>query len=113
MQEKKQPQDGSLGWEDPLQEDMATLSSILAWRILFTEKPGRPQSTGSQRVGHDWSDLAEHMSTQHAGLTYQPDYILLPVYVLYIFLMDELYLFTYLFVFNVYLLGHFMKHVWS
>ena len=51
------------------------------------------------------------MSTQHAGLTYQPDYILLPVYVLYIFLMDELYLFTYLFVFNVYLLGHFMKHV--
>ena len=43
----------SLGWEDPLQEDMATHSSILAWRIPWTEEPGGLQSTGSQRVGHD------------------------------------------------------------
>ena len=43
----------SLGWEDPLEEEMATRSSILAWRILWTEKPGRLQSIGSQRVGHD------------------------------------------------------------
>ena len=43
----------SLGWEDPLEKEMATLSSILAWRIPWTEEPGGLQSTGSQRVGHD------------------------------------------------------------
>ena len=48
----------SLGREDPLEEGMATHSSVLAWRIPWTEEPGRLQSTGSQRVGHDWSDLA-------------------------------------------------------
>ena len=42
-----------LGWEDPLEKEMATHSSILAWRIPWTGKPGRLQSTGSQRVGHD------------------------------------------------------------
>ena len=40
-----------LGWEDPLQKEMATHSSILAWRISRTEEPGRLQSMGSQRVG--------------------------------------------------------------
>ena len=43
----------SLGWEDPLEKGMATDSSILAWRIPWTEKPGRSQSMGSQRVRHD------------------------------------------------------------
>ena len=43
----------SLGWEDPLEEEMATHSSILAWRIPWTEEPGRLQSIGSQRVGHN------------------------------------------------------------
>ena len=43
----------SLGWEDPLEKEMATHSSILAWRIPWTEEPGRLQSTGSQRIGHD------------------------------------------------------------
>ena len=43
----------SLGLEDPLEEGMATHSSILAWRIPWTEEPGRLQSIGSQRVGHD------------------------------------------------------------
>ena len=43
----------SLGWEDPLEEEMATHSNILAWRILWTEEPGRLQSKGLQRVGHD------------------------------------------------------------
>ena len=42
----------SLGWEDPLEKEMATHSSILAWRISWTEEPGRLQSTGLQRVGH-------------------------------------------------------------
>ena len=42
-----------LGWEDPLEEDMATHSSILAWRIPWTEEPGGLQSIATQRVGHD------------------------------------------------------------
>ena len=43
----------SLGWEDPLEKEMATHSSILAWRIPWTEEPGGLQSTGLQRVGQD------------------------------------------------------------
>ena len=44
----------SLGWQDPLEKGMATHSSILAWRIPWTEEPGKLQSVGSQRVRHDW-----------------------------------------------------------
>ena len=43
----------SLGWEDPLEERMATHSSVLSWRIPWTEEPDRLQSIVSQRVGHD------------------------------------------------------------
>ena len=43
----------SLGWEDPLEEGIATHSSILAWRIPWTEEPGGPQSMGLQRVKND------------------------------------------------------------
>ena len=43
----------SLGWEDPLEKEMATHSGILAWKIPWTEEPGRLLSMGSQRVGHD------------------------------------------------------------
>ena len=43
----------SLGWEDLLEKEMATHSSILAWKIPWTEEPGRVQSVGLQRVGHD------------------------------------------------------------
>ena len=43
----------TLGWEDPMEERMATYSSISAWRIPWTEEPGGPQSIVSQRVGHD------------------------------------------------------------
>ena len=45
----------SLGQEDPLEKEMATHSSVLAWRIPWMEEPGGLQSTGSQRVGHDWA----------------------------------------------------------
>ena len=64
----------SLGWEDPLEEGMATHSSILAWRIPWTEKPGGLQSMGSQRVGHNWvSCWATKHSTQHThGHTHTP-----------------------------------------
>jgi len=45
----------SLGREDPLEEGTAPHSSILAWRMPWTGEPGRLQSTGSQRAGHDWA----------------------------------------------------------
>ena len=50
---KKETQVQFLDWEDPLEKGMATHSSILAWRITWTEKPGELQSMGLQRVGHD------------------------------------------------------------
>ena len=43
----------SLGWEDPLEKEMATHSSILAWKISWTEEPGGLHFMGSLRVGHD------------------------------------------------------------
>ena len=46
----------SLGQEDPLEKETATHSSIFAWRIPWMEEPGGLQSTGSQRVGHDWAE---------------------------------------------------------
>ena len=53
MQELQETRVPSLGQEDPLEEGMTTHSSILAWRIPWTEDPGGLQATGSQRVGHD------------------------------------------------------------
>ena len=50
---KKESQVSSLVWEDPLEEEMATCSSILAWKTPWTEEPGGLQSMGSQRVGYD------------------------------------------------------------
>ena len=50
----------SLGWEDPLEEGKATHSSILAWRIPWTEEPGGLQSMGWQRVRQDWETSTTH-----------------------------------------------------
>ena len=53
-----------LGQEDPLEEeDMATYSSILAWKIPWTKQPGRLQSMESQRIGHDWATECSHTHT--------------------------------------------------
>ena len=52
----------SLGWEDPLEKGKATHSSILAWRIPWPEEPGRLQSMGLQRVGHNWA--TKHIPAQ-------------------------------------------------
>ena len=67
----------SLSQEDPLEKEMATHSSILAWRIPWTEEPGGLQSTGSQRVGHEkkiknkkkksWTRLSDFTSLTCAG----------------------------------------------
>ena len=53
MQETQEMQIQSLGWEDPLEEEISTHSSILAWKVLWTEEPGRLQSMRLQRVGYD------------------------------------------------------------
>ena len=77
MQEMQEARVRSLGLEDPLEEEMATHSSIPAWRIPWTEEAGRLQSMGSQRVSHDrvtkhahthienWNVLVSHKS--HLG----------------------------------------------
>ena len=53
IQEPQEPQFQSLGREDPLEKKITTHSTTLAWKIPWTEKPGRLQSPGLQRVGHD------------------------------------------------------------
>jgi len=56
MQKTQETWVQSLGPEDPLEKEMATHSSILAWRIPWTEEPGRLQSMGLPRIRQDWSD---------------------------------------------------------
>ena len=58
MKEMQEAQVQSLGWEDPLEEGMATHSSILAWRMPWTEEPGWLQSTGSKEL--DMTKVIEH-----------------------------------------------------
>ena len=63
----------SLGQEDPLEKEMATHSSTLAWKIPWTEEPGRLQSMGSQRVGHDGAtSLSFFLSTKSRNFSYVP-----------------------------------------
>ena len=69
MQETEEMQVWSLGGEDPLEEGMAIYPSILAWRIPWTEEPEGLQFMRSQRVGHNWSDLAR-MHQKYAGLAF-------------------------------------------
>ena len=57
----------SLGWEDPLEEEMATHSSVLAWEIPWTEEPLELQSAGSQRVRHDLA-TKQQQHRHHNGL---------------------------------------------
>ena len=71
--------DQSLGWEDPLEKEMATHSSVLAWRIPWMEEPGRLWSMGSQRVGHDWAtslSLSQHTRSDLITYCYITKYLL-------------------------------------
>ena len=71
----------SLGQEDPLEMGLTTHSSLLAWRIPWTEKPGGLQSIGSQRVRHDWNDLAHtHAMERAVGDFFTPTLLLLQVW---------------------------------
>ena len=74
MQEPQERQVQSLGQEDPLEEEMATHSSILAWRIPRTEEPG-----GLESLGHKESDMTE--ATQHAHISW--DMIMVLVFPMY------------------------------
>ena len=65
IQEMQETWAWSLGWEDPLEEGMAAHASILAWRIPRTEEPEELQSTGLQKVRHDWSDWAHAHTNTH------------------------------------------------
>ena len=64
MQETQETWVGFLGWEDPLEKEMATHSNILAWRIPCTEEPGGQQSMGSQELY-----MTEQLSTQACQIT--------------------------------------------
>ena len=70
MQEAQETQVQSLGWEDPLAKEMDTHSSILTWRIPWTEEPGGLRSPGSQRVGHDGA--TEHSSSKVPKEAFNP-----------------------------------------
>ena len=56
----------SLGWKDPLEEGLATSSSILAWRVPWTEEPDRLQSMGSQRIRHDLESKQHQAKVQRS-----------------------------------------------
>jgi len=63
----------SMGWEDSLEKGTATNSSILAWRIQWTEEPDRPQSMGPQRVGHNWATNT-HTATEYLAVSIYVEY---------------------------------------
>ena len=68
MQESQETRDRSLGQKDPLEDEMATRSSILAWRIPWTEEPGGYQSMRLQRVRHDLPTEHEHIKGRNPKL---------------------------------------------
>ena len=77
---------GSLGQEDPLQEGMAIPSIILAWRIPWTEEHGGLQPIGSQRVGHNWSNLACMQSDHYVFFHTENDFIVTVMWCVWWFL---------------------------
>ena len=69
---------GSLGWEDPMEEERATHCSILVWEILWMEEPGGLQSMGSRRVGHDCVTSLSFFTFMHWRRKWQPTAVFLP-----------------------------------
>ena len=84
MQEMQETRVGSLGQEDPLEQEIAAHSSILAWRIPWTEEPGGLRPVGSPRAGHDLT--TEHVcSTQalRAAMPLRSDFLFLYISLIY------------------------------
>ena len=73
----------SLGWEDPLESEVATHSSILTWETTRTEEPGRLWSKGSQRVGHDWATKQQQYTHHTHTHTHIVESIIWLYYALY------------------------------
>ena len=71
VQEPQEMQVQSVGGEDPLEKEIATHSSILAWKIPWTEEPGGLQSMELQRLGCDWVTELEHTHTPHSEILSQ------------------------------------------
>ena len=87
MQEKRVQ---SLGWEDPLEKEMAIHSSILAWETVWTEKPDGLWAMGSQRVGHNLANKQQHSEIKHISTVFKAMCMFiwkLPLHVLAIFLL--------------------------
>ena len=82
----------SLGWEDPLEKGMATGSSILAWRIPWTEGPGGLQSMGSPRVKHDWAINTSTQSSEKARIFPRVSQLLLCFVFLFFFSNSQVFL---------------------
>ena len=94
-----------LGREDPLEKEMETHSSTLAWKILWIEVPSRLQSMGSQRVGHDWAtslSLGSHYGPH--GLTVSSHHVSLP---------GSLFLFCTAFLYLLFLLYRYLTFLFS
>ena len=68
----------SLGWEDPLEKQMAAHCRTLAWKIPWMEEPGRLQSMGLWRVGHDWATSLSLFTFMHWRRQWQPTPVFLP-----------------------------------
>ena len=75
MQETQERRDQFLGWEDPLEKETATHSSILAWRTPLAEEPGGLQSMGFRRVGHDCVTDTFTIALRHRALHLFPHLI--------------------------------------
>ena len=91
---KQETQVWSLGQEDPLEKEMASYSSILAWKIPWTEEPGRLQSMGLQRVRHDW---VTHFHFLFSSLSLFNEYIFSWTYPPYILTLVPLFLLSFCF----------------
>jgi len=78
MQETQELKFQYLGWKDPLEEEMATYSSILAWKIPWTEKPNGLQSIGLQRIRLNWAHSSEvtewYLYIKFINMFYNPKY---------------------------------------
>ena len=87
----------SLGWEDLLEEGMEIHSSILAWRIPWTEEPGGLRSIESQRVRHDWSDFFSTHAFMHSYVCvfFPPHVMILTTGLLYYKVLQYIKVFLY------------------
>ena len=83
MQETQETWVRSLAWEDPLEKEMAIHSSILAWKITWTEEPGVLQSVGLQRVRHDWVTHTHRHTHTHTQFKQVASYVICSSLMLY------------------------------